>query len=110
MQFGLSVSLRHLHPFLLDKLATSAILLCCCKLGSAVNLWRTYRDAMSEDFHHQEGSNRDVQPDPYIYGLALADLQKIVLQMGGKELTSHGLPPPPAEAEIRPREVLRELD
>ena len=74
-----------------------AVILAWCEPSNPTELYDSFKDAMAEDFLHSYSNHSDNQEMPYsteIYNLALTELQNKLYSMGGRELSSYGLPQP----------------
>ncbi|UYV84655.1 hypothetical protein LAZ67_X002997 [Cordylochernes scorpioides] len=69
-----------------------AILLTTCFRSKPMDLWKKYKDSMSEDMlHHLRAANLDFQFTPEIYNRALVLIEDICLAIANKRLGQMGL-------------------
>ena len=91
-----------------------AIMLVLCGIGQPLKLWDSYKEHLSEDVLHQARKahrSQEVEFNDDIFNEALWRLQEQVLHLGGKELTTYGLPQPSnAQRERISRPMLRETN
>ena len=74
-----------------------AVILTWCEPSNPFEIYERNKEAMAEDFLHQNRTrldNVDLDYNDDIFNLALNDLQDKVLSMGGRELSEYGLPQP----------------
>ena len=67
-----------------------AVILTCCEPSNPLEIYNNHKEAMVEDFLHQQHTthgeeNLEVNDD--IINLALNDLQEKVISMGGRQLS-----------------------
>jgi len=74
-----------------------AVVLAWCEPSNPSELYNSFKGTMAEDFSYSYSNHSDNQGMLYsteIYNLALFELQDKLYSMGGRELSSYGLPQP----------------
>ena len=71
-----------------------AVILAWCELSNPTELYESFKDAMAEDFSYSHSNHSELPFSIEIYNLALIELQNKLYSMGGRELSSYGLPQP----------------
>ena len=91
-----------------------AVILTWCEPSSPLEIYEHHKEAMAEDFLHQQHTrlgNVDLGFNDDIFNLPLYDLQDKVLSMGGRQLSEYGLPQPQTVDNDRfARVYRREID
>ena len=86
------------------------MILAWCELSNPTELYESFKDAMAEDFSYPH-SNQELPFSNEIYNLALIELQNKLYSMGGRELSSYGLPQPQSvDVERLSHEYSREVN
>ena len=72
------------------------MILAWCELSYPTELYESFKDAIAEDFSYSHSNHFELPFSNEIYNLALIELQSKLYSMGGRELSSYGLPQPQA--------------
>ena len=91
-----------------------AVILTWCEPSSPLEIYEHHKEAMAEDFLHQQRTrlgNVDLGFNDDIFNLALNDLQDKVLFIRGRQMSEYGLPQPQTVDNNRfARVYRREID